>query len=465
MIIVALPTTGATAEKVRFVSPPTSVQMRVELWSGDGNLVYDSNWKDGSIVDWLPSHPLSVGEYRLVMKSRNLVGEILQRETELHVDSDGMAIVEPGNANPKITVTAHDGETGQLITTSGDLSFRFGDFLNCKDAEAMRLTAGGELTVHGLIHAGGVMFPDGTLLTSASGTPADAATERKQNAVTAERGAAPQSSPIIRGAPPVAPAARPAPRPNFVPGYQFVMDELGVTIGTTNTQYKLEVAGTINTGKEYYIGGTRILHNYPVVNQNTFVGVNAGSLTNNGSRNVGNGYAALSAAAGTDNTAIGAYSLTNNGGNWNTAVGSYALNTNTGGNYNTAVGYFALQATFPNGSQHGSSNTAVGVNAMANNTTGNFNVALGQNAGFDMTTGNSNIALGYGAGTNLTNGNDNIDIGNSGVAAEGGTIRIGTSGTHTRAFIAGISGVTLGPSTSVVIDSNGQLGSIASSRR
>ena len=85
-------------------------------------------------------------------------------------------------------------------------------------------------------------------------------------------------------------------------------------------------------------------------------------------------------------------------------------------------------------------NTATGVNALLNNTTGSENTAVGVNAMLNNTTGSNNIALGYLAGSNLTTGSNNIDIGNQGVAAESKTIRIGTQGTQTATFIAGISG-------------------------
>jgi predicted ribosome quality control (RQC) complex YloA/Tae2 family protein len=73
--------------------------------------------------------------------------------------------------------------------------------------------------------------------------------------------------------------------------------------------------------------------------------------------------------------------------------------------------------------------------------------------------------LGFGAGANLTTGNDNIDIGNLGAAAEAATIRIGS--VQTKTFIAGIRGVTTGTNNAVpvLIDSNGQLGTMSSSRR
>ena len=65
----------------------------------------------------------------------------------------------------------------------------------------------------------------------------------------------------------------------------------------------------------------------------------------------------------------------------------------------------------------------------------------------------------------MTSGNDNIAIANVGVLGESGTIRIG-GGLQTRAFVAGIRGVTTAlAAVNVVIDSNGQMGTISSSRR
>jgi predicted ribosome quality control (RQC) complex YloA/Tae2 family protein len=66
------------------------------------------------------------------------------------------------------------------------------------------------------------------------------------------------------------------------------------------------------------------------------------------------------------------------------------------------------------------------------------------------------------AGGNLTTGDVNIDILNPGVAGETNTIRIGV--TQTRTFIAGIFGTNVSGST-VVVNSDGQLGVAASSRR
>src|SRR5205807_10380919 len=112
----------------------------------------------------------------------------------------------------------------------------------------------------------------------------------------------------------------------------------------------------------------------------------------------------------------------------------------------------------------GNNNTAMGNGALFFNTNGNGNTCLGFNA-LNNTTGGSNIALGDSAGANLTTGSNNIDIGNLGVAGESERIRIGTAGTQTKTFIAGISGATVPSGVGVIVGSNGQLGTVVSSER
>ena len=206
-------------------------------------------------------------------------------------------------------------------------------------------------------------------------------------------------------------------------------------------------------------------------NDNTATG--AGALFNNttGIQNTATGLAALATnTTADDNTATGFQALASNTGNGhgNTAVGSQALLSNTtigvnSGFDNTAVGLLAL---FDNTIGHG--NTAIGVQALQADTTGAVNTAVGQGALFH-TTGNSNIALGSDAGFNIMTGNNNIDIYDPGVAADANTIRVGTQGTQTATFIAGITGVSEGGTVAVVtINGNGQLGTqlpVVSSRR
>jgi hypothetical protein len=87
--------------------------------------------------------------------------------------------------------------------------------------------------------------------------------------------------------------------------------------------------------------------------------------------------------------------------------------------------------------------------------------ALGAN-----TTGNANTALGNEAGSNLTTGDNNIDIGNNvtGIAGEANTIRIGNTDITTT-IIRGISGQTIPSGATVIVSSNGQLGTMTSSGR
>jgi hypothetical protein len=172
------------------------------------------------------------------------------------------------------------------------------------------------------------------------------------------------------------------------------------------------------------------------------------------------GESALLNTTSTNNTALGANALLNDTtGNSNTATGSDALRSNTTGNQNTATGWRALA-----GSTTGSGNTAMGANALANDI-GQSNTALGVSALTLKTTGDRNIALGFGAGSLVLSGNENIHIGHIGALGDTSVIRIGTQGVQALTFIAGISGTTVAAGTQVLVDGNGQLGTLPSSRR
>src|SRR5262249_32836336 len=81
------------------------------------------------------------------------------------------------------------------------------------------------------------------------------------------------------------------------------------------------------------------------------------------------------------------------------------------------------------------------------------------------TSGSLNTALGRHAGYNISGAN-NIDIGANveGVAGENNTIRIGNTDT-TDTFINGISGTTVANGAGVLVDSDGHLGTVTSSKR
>jgi hypothetical protein len=157
-------------------------------------------------------------------------------------------------------------------------------------------------------------------------------------------------------------------------------------------------------------------------------------------------------------TALGYQALTHNTtGLQNTAVGNEALAANTSGLINTAVGNDVLD-----NNTTGNSNTGVGGNALEFNTIGGNNTAVGHFA-LRNVTGSGNTALGDSAGVNLTSGSNNIDIGNTGLAGESNTIRIGTAQTGT--FVAGIRGATVSGGIAVFVRANGKLGTNTSSRR
>jgi hypothetical protein len=208
--------------------------------------------------------------------------------------------------------------------------------------------------------------------------------------------------------------------------------------------------------------GDNALLNLTAGIENTANGFAALEFNSTGSFNTANGVNALRAnTGGSDNTANGAAALfSNTTGFQNVAVGFEALLSNTAGFHNTAVGFEALLFNTT-----GNHNTADGDFALNGNTTGNFNTANGAHTLVLNTTGSSNIALGFNAGDNLTTGSNNIDIGNVGVAGESSTIRIGTVGTQTAAFIAGIRGAIVASGVGVFVGSNGQLGTGVSSER
>ena len=190
---------------------------------------------------------------------------------------------------------------------------------------------------------------------------------------------------------------------------------------------------------------------------------------------------------GTSNVAIGDSALQFNNVCCNTAVGSGALIFNTVGGHNTAAGFASLNSNI-NGATNtafgsrslitnteGNANTAVGFNTLDSNNTGNLNVGLGDSALGDNTTGTGNVAVGNGAllgnvsgdrniaiglfAGGSTTGDDNIYLSSSGSASDNGTTRIGKPGTHTRTFVAGVTGTDVGGAAlPVVISSNGQLG-------
>ena len=216
-----------------------------------------------------------------------------------------------------------------------------------------------------------------------------------------------------------------------------------------------------NTGADNTATGAYALAN-ATGGLNTATGTFALFNNTTGGFNTATGYTALANnTTGDDNTATGAQALAHNvTGSLNTAVGFFALWGNVSGHRNTAIGYTALE------SGHGSDNTAVGAYALSSN--GDGNTAVGSGALLGNLSGGLNTALGQNAGQGLVDGNEsnNIDIGANvyGVTGESNTIRIGNTDI-TDTFISGISGTTVASGAAVLVDSDGHLGTVTSSKR
>jgi trimeric autotransporter adhesin len=234
-----------------------------------------------------------------------------------------------------------------------------------------------------------------------------------------------------------------------------------LTTGSANTAvgwYSLfsDTEGSFNTAT----GAGALLFN--TADQNTAFGAAALLFNTTGPANTAVGVDALLNNTGPDgenNTAIGAFALlSNTDGANNTANGESALRNNTIGSANTAAGEGALFSNTIAGN-----NTATGFQALVLNTEGENNTANGTNALYHNATGSGNVALGFRAGFNLTTGDNNIDIGNEGLAGDSDAIRVGN--TQTKAFVAGISGATVPSGVTVIVDTDGHLGTIVSSRQ
>src|SRR6266700_210148 len=231
----------------------------------------------------------------------------------------------------------------------------------------------------------------------------------------------------------------------------------------TDTFYGTGAGANTTTGGADSAFGYNALNQNTTGEGNTAVGLSALFANISGIQNTAVGGDALQTCTTDNNTAVGYGALSENAtGTNNTAIGLYALGGTAGssGSNNTASGLEALTANTT-----GAFNTANGVVALYTNTSGDSNTAVGHGALSSNTTGGNNIALGDSAGSLLSTGGNNIDIGHVGVAGESGNIRIGTSGTQTATFIAGIRGVAIAGAQPVGVNASGQLGVRPSSAR
>lgn len=192
-----------------------------------------------------------------------------------------------------------------------------------------------------------------------------------------------------------------------------------VGIGTSTPASKLDVAGSLKVDSSIYLPSTTaanigviykdgfpFLHNAGnQIQQNVYLGKNAGSFDPLSKKNVAIGEEALALSDGADNVAIGFWAA-------HTLAGGSTL---TDSYKNVFVGYLCGQ------------NATGGIN----------NVSLGNEAGFMLATGsNSNVLLGSTAGRNVTTGSGNVLVGNN-VQSTTGSFNSGVGANSGSAFTTG----------------------------
>src|SRR6266705_2185048 len=190
-------TISVTEGGVRFVGLGNLRQMRLEVFSADGQTIYNSEFHNGNVRDWSlqdkAGQRVADGTYLCVITIRDLSGKLVTKQgsvllqngqASLQMDAAVTGNVEPEKAltpvtestTAAVTVVGHDGSNGQVVSTQGGLTFRLGDLFAGRDREFMRLTPEGnlgvgvkspevKLDVAGTVRARqGFMFNDGSIL-------------------------------------------------------------------------------------------------------------------------------------------------------------------------------------------------------------------------------------------------------------------------------------------------------------
>lgn len=232
---------------------------------------------------------------------------------------------------------------------------------------------------------------------------------------------------------------------------------LGVlTSGSSDTAFGSSALGADTTGMANTAVGGGALGYDTTGSNNTAVGVDALFFVSTGQYNTGTGSMANAYNNGSGNTATGYGAMGGPGVLY--GISQPPPNVSS---YNTATGYYSLIQT-----TSGGYNVGEGAWSQYNTTSGTANIGVGAFALYSNTSGSNNIGIGEFADYYSTTGSYNIDIGNYGQSGESNTMRLGSSGSQTRTFIAGISGVNLnGGGSEVYINSSGQLGTVNSSAR
>jgi hypothetical protein len=298
---------SASGSSVRFVALGELIQMRLEVIGSSGEVLFDSNFKTGNVIDWsltgTQGQQLADGSYVCVVSVKDASGQLSRRKasailrehlvslqqpdrsvlTAAQVQAAGagtdddvsMTIVEPEPSTATATL-GHDGSAAHLVSGQGGLTFSSGDFFANQLREQMRLTPDGNLgigvtnpqarlDVAGAIRASqGIIFPDGSIQFSAArktfGTPSKGASESQQHA----QGEDPK--PAIAGTGTTGKVSKWLDGPNGVLG-DSVITELNGSIGINgapNSTFKLDVNGHNRfrgSNVSFYLTGTKATGN------------------------------------------------------------------------------------------------------------------------------------------------------------------------------------------------------------
>src|SRR6266581_5314103 len=214
-------TASATGERVRFAAPGAVGQLRLEILSAGGQVLFEVQGK-GNVLDWTlhdgNGNRLLDGSYLCVVTIKSLSGRLsrrlgslelsgprvnlqaidrlqmtdLQQQTVGPVEPEAGISVLPASEVKAATTLAHDGNQAELTRSNGALSFRLGDFFSGTDTEQMVLTeegnlglgtdkpqskldVSGDIRATGTVQASkGIVFADGTVQTTGSSGRRDA---------------------------------------------------------------------------------------------------------------------------------------------------------------------------------------------------------------------------------------------------------------------------------------------------
>jgi hypothetical protein len=462
---------GSVADnRIRFSALGELLHLRLEVIAPTGELLFDSGFKSGNLVDWLAAdgngQALAEGTYLCVVTVKDATGKHTKHRAlmgahdqtvslkqndhallapaqseaggETGDQTDSVTILEAGGVSATVTL-AHDGSVAHLVSASGGLSISSGNFFAGKVMEQVRLTAEGNLgigipspqvrlDVAGRIRASeGIVFPDGSVQFSASRKTLGAASLRPGDSqhTQGENGLlAPETS----GTGTTGKLAKWLDGPNGVLGDANLADvsgALGVN-GTPDTRFRLDVNGSTRlrgSNPGFNLEGLRAAGNiwaFQTVDDD-------GRFRLFGQDNVNPGVERLTIKLDTGNVGIGKTNPTArlDVGGTIKAVGYYTGNNQmlvlggvdnlyvgpqTGASNSTGAKNTFVGDRAGQANDTGSDNTFVGKDAGVLNTEGSRNTLIGKSAGFSNQTGNNNTMVGEDAGISTT-GSSNTFIG------------------------------------------------------